>query len=70
MAHVQEHSSTANAAAQQAIAGVNWPYAAQPQVEATTSNATIAIRGNTYLAYCKAWAPLWIDPDDEDALDV
>jgi hypothetical protein len=25
----------------------------------------IALRGSTYLAFCKVWAPVWIDEEDE-----
>ncbi len=69
MAPVHEHASGSNPApAHHALNAVNWPFSAE--AAAAPSSGTIEIRGSTYLAYCKAWAPVWIDPDDEDALDV
>lgn len=70
MAQVHEHASGSNPApAHFPLDAVNWPLSTT-QTAASPTSGTIEIRGSTYLAYCKSWAPAWIDPDDDDALDV
>jgi hypothetical protein len=32
--------------------------------EETEPRNPIELRGSTYLAFCKVWAPLWIDEDE------
>ena len=29
----------------------------------------IEVHGSAYIAFCKPWAPLWIDPEEESDLD-
>ena len=65
MAHV--HSPGAQPpSTPSALSGLNWPFANTP------TNPPVApcfeIHGNAYIAYCKAWAPIWID-EEEDLLD-
>lgn len=70
MAQVHEHASGSDPApAHHALNAVNWPLSTT-EAAASPTHGMIEIRGSTYLAYCKSWAPVWIDPDDEDALDV
>ena len=68
MAPVQQHTSSSPPAAPHTLAAINWPFASPPPNE--TAGKYIEIRGSTYLAYCKAWAPLWVDPDEEEDLGV
>jgi hypothetical protein len=74
MAQAHEHTPNNNpAVSHHARAAVNWPFAATTADEATATESKgtwIEIHGSTYLAFCQAWAPVWIDPDDEDSLAV
>ncbi len=37
------------------------------KVEEAEPRTPIEVRGAAYIAYCKPWAPLWVDPDEADS---
>ena len=66
MAHVQPHDARLPGVANpQSLSGLNWPFASTATDAAEAPAACFEIHGNAYIAYCKAWAPVWIDEEEE-----
>jgi len=49
-------------------AAANWPVSMDlVEEQEELPRGFIELHGLKYLAFCKAWAPLFIKPDDDDA---
>lgn len=66
MAHVQPHEPRLQGAANpQGLSSLNWPFASTADEPTEATAACFEIHGNAYIAYCKAWAPVWIDEEED-----
>jgi hypothetical protein len=45
------------------------PWSDDDLIEESGPRDPIELRGNAYLAFCKAWAPMWVDPEESNETD-
>jgi len=54
-------------ARESAPASVTWPLPMELDEEAELPRGCIELHGLSYLAFCKAWGPVFVKPEEDDA---